>query len=926
VTLALLAAALFGSGLPSAPAAAQPRETERRAAPARSGLPANVERVDSLAGITQYRLRSNGMSILHAPNRAAPVFTFLVVYHVGSRNEAPGYTGSAHLLEHLLFNKSTENFGRAKGHRTFQDVLYEAGAEAASTNMTTWYDRMTGFSTLPSDRLPLAMQIEADRMRRALLLDDERQPEMSVVVNEFEIGENNPYRALDKAVIAAAITAHPYHWSTIGYRSDLEGVPTSRLRQHYETFFWPNNSEAILVGDFDTAEALRLFDKEFGRFPRSKHPIPQVITKEPAQEGERRVVVRRTGAVGVVEVAYMRPGSLHPDFIPLDVLATLLGEGISSRLHQALVETGLATETSCWNYTLMDPYPIVARATVAPGIDPARVEAVLQETLRAVAERGVEPAEVDRAKRQLEVASVRERDGTSAFARSLGEAVASASWRWFAGYIDSVRAVTAADVQRVARAYLVPDHATVGWFVPEGSPGAAVKPKAGETTKTRSKKPGAGGASDEPSAASPGFGQRTLRRVLPNGVTLQIVANHAVPVVAVHGLVYAGQQEASSANPAIPRLTALMLSRGTAKRMKSVIASQLESAGSNRDYTADLADLSFTGSCVTAELPTLLSILAEELRAPAFSEDELSRAKAEMKSAVLLENDGTRARAWNALSRLVYAEGHPYRAAELNAMLAGIESARAADLRAFHAAHYVGKGTIVSIAGDVDPERAAALAEPLFGALPAGERTRRDLARTEPKAGRDVVETIPGKANMDFVFGAASGLRRSDPDWEAAIVANAALGQTALSSRIGKRVRDTEGLSYNLYSRFLWSDEIDGVWMVVVAVAPKNAAKAIRSTREEIARYCVEGITDAEMEIQKNYFAGNYQVRLATNAGVAYSLSYAAKYGYGPEYLDEFPRRVRAVTREQVNAAIRARIHPDRLNLVVAGDARTIPQ
>src|SRR5687768_9900868 len=337
-------------------------------------LPSNVEEVETFRGITQYRLKSNGMTILLVPNHASPVFTFMVVYHVGSRNEAPGNTGSAHLLEHMIFNKSTENFGRAKGHKTFQEVLYEAGADFSSTNMTTWYDRMNGYSTLPSDKLELAMKIEADRLGRGLILDSERQSEMSVVRNEFEIGENNPWQALFKATVAAAIQAHPYHWSTIGYRSDIEGVTTEKLREHYKTFFHPNNAEAILVGDFDTEKALALFDREFGAFKKSDKPIPQVITAEPPQEGERRVVVQRPGTVGMVMIGYMRPGGLHPDFIPLDVLSSILADGVNSRLHVALVEKGLATDTSSSNFTLRDPYPILVDATVATGKTHKEVE------------------------------------------------------------------------------------------------------------------------------------------------------------------------------------------------------------------------------------------------------------------------------------------------------------------------------------------------------------------------------------------------------------------------------------------------------------------------------------------------------------------------------------------------------------------------
>lgn len=329
-------------------------------------LPTNVEKIDSFRGIDQYRLKSNDMTILLMPDHSSPVFTFMVVYHVGSRNEAPGNTGSAHLLEHMIFNKSTENFGRAKGHKTFQEVLYEAGCDYGSTNMTTWNDRMNGYSTLPSDKLELAMKIEADRLGRALILDSERQSEMSVVRNEYEIGENEPGQALTKAVVGAAIQAHPYHWDTIGYRSDIEGVTTEKLREHYKTFFHPNNAEAILVGDFDTDQALALFDREFGGFKKSEKPIPQVITVEPPQEGERRTVVSRPGSVGIVMLGYVRPGALHPDYIATDVLADILGDGVNSRLYRALVDKGLATSVNANNYALRDPYPMLIEPPSRP--------------------------------------------------------------------------------------------------------------------------------------------------------------------------------------------------------------------------------------------------------------------------------------------------------------------------------------------------------------------------------------------------------------------------------------------------------------------------------------------------------------------------------------------------------------------------------
>jgi len=921
---AVLLTALAVLATPLAASAASTALKSKPRASRSAGIPANVERLDSLGGITEYRLRSNGMKILLSPNHAAPVFTFMVVYHVGSRNEAPGNTGSAHLLEHMLFNKSTLHFGKANKKATFQEVLYEAGADYSSSNMTTWYDRMTGYSTLPSDKLDTAMKIEADRLGRALILDSERQPEMSVVRNEYEIGENSSYRALDKAVIAQAIQAHPYHWNTIGYRSDIEGVTTEKLREHYRNFFYPDNAEAILVGDFEPAAALAMFDREFGRFARAKTPIPKVITVEPPQEGERRVVVRRPGQVGIVEIAYMRPNSMSPDFVPLDVLSTILAAGVNARLYQELVEPGIATDVDSWNYTLRDPYPIVAQATVAPGRSHEEVERAMKAALYRIGQTGVSETELDRAKSQLEVSVIRGRDGTYELASSLGEAVASADWKWFVGYVDAVRRVTAADVKRVAATYLIPDHATVGWFIPaseeKGEAKVGLAPRI-----PRTKWGGAGGATDGSSEAA-GFGARTLHRVLPNGLILDIVPNRAVPTVAVQGTVFAERMEAPANKPAVPDLVAMMLTRGTKALDKRAIAAKLDGIGAQLRVTAGVTEATIIGSSLSKDAKTLLGTLADQLVNPAFADSEIAKAKTEMRANVLRNSENTSARGLDRLTRLAYPEGHPFRAATTEAMLASLDKATAADLRDFWRARYCGAGMILAIVGDVDPEATASMVESLFGGLDKGARPVREVPPTAPNPPERVVETMRGKANVDFLYGQASGLKRTDPDYEAALVANAALGQSSLTSRIGKRVRDTEGLSYTLFSRWFWPDYADALWAVDVAVAPQNVAKALRSTKEEIDRYSKEGITQAEVVTQREFFAGNYNVRLGTNAGVAAALCTAEKFGYGPTYLDEFPRRIRAVTKQQVDDVLRRRFHPDKMHLVIAGDVDSVPQ
>jgi len=896
-----------------------------------AALPENVEKIDSFRGLDQYRLKSNGMTLLLAPDHASPVFTFMVVYHVGSRNEAPGNTGSAHLLEHMIFNKSTENFGKAHGHKTFQEVLYEAGADYGSTNMTTWYDRMNGYSTLPSDKLELAMKIEADRLGRALILDSERQSEMSVVRNEYEIGENDPAQALEKAVVSTAIQAHPYHWSTIGYRSDIEGVTTEKLREHYKSFFWPNNSDALLVGDFDPETALALFDREFGAFKKSDHPIPQVITQEPPQEGERRVVVQRPGSLGMVMLAYLRPGAKDPDFIPLDVLTSILADGVNSRLYRALVEPGLATNINANNYTLRDPYPILVDATVASGKTQAEVEAALKATLAEIAAKGVTDDEIRRAQQQIEVAVIRSRDGTYNYASGLGEAIASADWKWFLTYVENVKTVTAADVKRVAARYLVPQHATVGWFVPATEPAAATQ--TAEVAPAPAPVAPVAAAKSEPAPAATGqrasgsFAQRTTRRVLKNGLVVDIVENHSVPTVAVRGIAFAGETAAPAGKPAIPALTAKMLQRGTKTRTKEEIGKLLNDAGATRFYGANLADTTLNGNGLSRDVALLLSVMADELKNPAFDAEELAKAKKELESEYLRADDSTQNRGFERLRKLVYPSGHPYSVPGREKLLASVNAATLDDLRAFHRARYSGAGLILAIVGDVDTAKTLALVEQQFGTIAKGERLSfAGVERVAPPAtaAREVV-TMPGKANMNLIIGTASSLRRTDPDYEAALVGNAALGQSSLSSRIGRRVRDAEGLSYSLASRFGFTDELDGLWYVNVNVAPQNLAKAMKSTMEEIEKFGREGVTDEEVAAQKTYFAGNFQVGLGSNAGIAAALVTAEKFGYGPRYLDEFPARIKAVTKEQVNAAMKKHFFFERLNTVVAGDLERLP-
>jgi zinc protease len=422
------------------------------------------ELVQEKAGFREFRLKSNGLSVLLLQNRVSPVVTFAVVYHVGSRNEAVGHTGATHLLEHLMF-KGTPEFDRARGTA----VAAVLDALGARFNATTWFDRTNYYETIPSDKLDVAVRIESSRMRQALLRDEDRVPEMTVVRNEFERGENSPFQVLYKHTFATAFREHPYHHPTIGWRSDIEEVSTERLREFYDTFYHPNNATAMVIGDFDEADTLALLAKEFGRIPPSSSPIPRVYTVEPPQEGERRFVVRRVGQVAWVSLSWRTVEARHADTPALAVLGNILGGGITSRLHQALVEKSLALSVTVVPWQLHDPALFSVFAPVRPGVDAAEVESVIRREIAQIASEGVTEAECAKARTQIEAEVICDRDSSDQIAASLSEAIAVADWVWYADYPAAIRAVTAEDVRRVVLSHLHDDGLTVGLFVPKTS-------------------------------------------------------------------------------------------------------------------------------------------------------------------------------------------------------------------------------------------------------------------------------------------------------------------------------------------------------------------------------------------------------------------------------------------------------------------------
>ena len=418
-------------------------------------------------GITETVL-DNGLKVLTVERSGPPVVSVWACCRVGSRHERPGITGASHWVEHMLF-KGGREFGKGQ---IFRQVARHGGMNNGFTD----HDLTAYFETLPADALELGLRIEADRLRNSLFDPDEVASERTVVLSEREGAENRPGFVLAEEVAATAFREHPYRWSVIGRKEDLLAMTRDDLFDYYRTHYVPNNAHLVVAGRFDRQKLLERVEDLFGSWPRGPEP-PRPDCREPAQSAERRVVVRRAGGAALLQVAYHVPAAASPDFFPLTVAATVLSGasglamggsvgGRTSRLHVALVRSGLASSAYASCRLAAEPTLLTAGATVCEGVDLGRVEEALLREVEGLAERPPTDHEMKKARCQLRAAFAYAWDGATAVAGLTTVAEAICGWRWLEDYVERLEAVSADDVQRVAAAYFKADNRTVGQFIP----------------------------------------------------------------------------------------------------------------------------------------------------------------------------------------------------------------------------------------------------------------------------------------------------------------------------------------------------------------------------------------------------------------------------------------------------------------------------
>jgi len=883
----------------------------------------DLQPLRSVEGITEYRLE-NGLQVLLFPDVSAPKVTVNLTIFVGSRHEGYGEAGMAHLLEHMLF----------KGTPSIPNIPAELKQRGADFNGTTWLDRTNYFQTLPAgdDNLDFAIRLEADRMVNSLIRAEDLASEMTVVRNEFEQGENSPDGVLMERMMAAAWEWHNYGRSTIGNRADIERVPVQNLRRFYKKFYQPDNAMLVIAGAFNPAQALAMVRTHFGTIPRPARELDRTWTKEPAQDGERLVTVRRVGDVPLAGLLYHIPAGAHPDYPALEVLASVLSDEPSGRIYQSLVRRRLASSVYGFPFGLHDPGALLFGAQAAEGTEGAVLLQALVEAVESAAEKPFTAEEVDRAKsallkeRELQMAS------SQSVAIELSEWAAQGDWRLFFLHRDRLEKITPADITRVATAYLDRNNRTAGIFEPAHEPERVSIP---ETPDIAALLEGYTGRSEvaqgEVFDASPlAIEGRLKRSQLPSGIKLtQLPRRTRGNSVTFRLNLRYGSLESLLGLGVAAELLPAVIDRGTTTRNRQQIADAFNQYRARVSFSGNPGNLTVSVQTTRENLLPVLAVVQDVLRNPTFPSEELELVREEQVAAVTQQASEPDFLAFTQATRRIspFDKQDPRYAALPDEQVHRLKAVTAEQLRGIHSqliSATVGEATIV---GDFDPESLQPALEKLTdnwkSSIPWVRIPRVHVANA---TGSTEILNTPDKANAATVALMTLPIRDDHPDYPALAIGNFILGSGGLSSRLGDRIRQQDGLSYAIQSSLQASAADERSAFLIFAISnPDNSPKVLAAIREELQRLLRDGITQAELDAAISGYLQEQQVARSSDARLAGMLEAFAFLSRDLTFVDRQERSISGLTVDQVNAALRKHLTPDRLFVVQAGDFPAVP-
>ncbi|WP_414568155.1 M16 family metallopeptidase [Nostoc sp. CCY 9925] len=891
----------------------------------------------------QKTVLDNGLTVLTKEVHTAPVVSVQVWYKVGSRNEVKGENGISHQLEHLMFKGTTNRpvqFGR----------LFSA--LGSQFNAFTSYDETAYFGTVQRDRLEALLTLEADRMKNALINPEQLTSEKRVVISELQGYENSPEYRLNREVMRNAFPNRAYGLPVGGTKADVEKFTVEQVRNYYQKYYSPENATLVITGDFATEPVQKIVQETFGKLsPQAKQDkMPDEASKAldnlflltsssvadassatPANK-KATIVLKQPGSAALLQALYPLPDLNHPDVPAIDVMDAVLTGGRSSRLYQALVESGLASSVGGSAVELIEPGWYEINATAAPGQQLSKIAQVLQESLTKLQEQPISAEELNRAKTQLQASYVLSNQDITSQANLLGyNQTVAGDYHFIEKYLAAIAKVTPAQIQKAAKTYLNPAKQTIGYFEPtqpDGQPGTS---NAGSGRTVENFSPGKPVDPAElakylpPATSTTDSKKQSLPEefTLNNGLRVLLLSDRNVPTINLSGQIDAGTEFDGNQKAGLANLTATNLMNGTQTKDALTLAKTLEDKGAGLGFSASREGVNITGEGLSANLPILIQTLADVLKNATFPAEQLELSRQRALTTLKVQLDDPSGLGRRIFQQAIYPENHPFHSFPTEESLKTITRD---DLLSFYQTHYRPDTTTIALVGDFDPVKVKALLNQQFGKWEATGKP--PIVQVPPvplpQTSTQLNKVIPGKAEAVTYIG-YNGISRKDKRFYAALVLNQILGGDTLASRLGTEVRDRQGLTYGIYSAFAAGIN-PGPFLIQMQTAPGDAQKAIASTVALLKQLREQGVTEAELNTAKRSITNSYPVDLANPSNVSSIILDNAVLGLSRAEIREFPQQIQAVTMAQMQQVIQDLIKPENLVIVTTGPGETVPK
>jgi zinc protease len=875
----------------------------------------------------KYTLK-NGLEVILSENHRLPLVAVDLWYHVGPANERAGRTGFAHLFEHMMFEGS-QHVG-PKMHDRFLE-----GAGASDINGTTDFDRTNYFETLPSNQLELALWLESDRMGYLLgKLDAERLAnQRDVVRNERRQSvENTPYGLVEETLYHQLFPkTHPYFADVMGSHQDIEAARIDDIREFFRQYYTPNNSSLTITGDFDPAQAKAWVEKYFGSIP-SGPPVPKITATTPPITAEKRVKVTDQVELPRVYMGWITPPIFQPGDPESDLLAQILGGGKSSRLYKKLVyEKQIAQDVQVQNSNLRLGSVFELQATAKPGVKPEDLEKAINEELEKLRAEGPTQAELDRARNVVEthvITSLERLGGFGGLADRLNQ------YNQFLhdpGYLPKDLArydhATTADLKQIADEKLT----TSSRVVVYGLSGERVvddPPRAKEEAKPASGANLAGTMPDEPWRANPPPAEppSTLSLPvaasfkLPNGLTVLLAEQHQLPIVSAHLVVLSGSDANPVDKPGVASFTAQMLPEGTEHRSSNQIADDAAQIGSEVRESSASDQSSVSIRTLKPNVDAALNLLSDVALHPKFDPAEIERIRKIRETDILQIQDDPTQLAIGVMLKAVYGPNHPYGYREEGTIEVNKIISRDDMVKTWQRGYAPGNSALV-LTGDLAQEEARRLAEKYFGDWKAaGERHEPPPISLKTTRAISIVDK-PGAAQT-FVVVAGLGVPRSTPDYVPLEVMNNILGGL-FSSRINNNLREEHGYTYGGFSFFMYRRG-PGLFVAGGGIRTDATAPAVHEIFKELERIRTGPPAADELTLSKGSFAHSLAGLFESSEQTANTIGDMFTYDLPPDYYQQLPAKIDAVTPNDVQHMAEKYIHPDTSVVIGAGDRAKI--